>query len=1089
MKRTRSRRRRVRTSMLVQYVGVLLLLLSGSHRCSADDMSNTTTTKVETFEPTMEPTPEPTAEPTPTFLATLAPVLEQILTAPTVELENPGEINAYFHLDFDIRSGLLEEGHMNETEVALFEFFMGRMQRNYLPRDVYELIVVDCYFLQQGFFVDGDELIFFPSVLTEAPTVAPTMATTSSTIFPTAPTVVVEAATAQPQQPTPQATVTTTTTTSAPVTRAPQQSNNNNNNARQRWLESVQWNKQFALRQAKQTKGKHNNTTTIPSIKRNATLSSKQLSNNKKKKKRRFLQQQQQLTGLNGTHHFRYSFQMHYRSNSPRANLTDRPGELQEYVNTNKENISIGLAQIIGVLPYERLAIVNMNETAAITDAPTTSPSAAPSASFAPSAAPSISAAPSLSSSPSALPSNPPSQAPSLSPTLSPSAFPTFVSNQTELENVEVHFTVIAPPTAGYMNESQEEEFCAQMVSRTAVFAPDAVDRVVSECTFFVESFIVEAIPVTLAPTTQQELISTATPAPQTRRRLRRQPQPKQTNSSTTKNATLLPPSWRKTRSQWKRWISANKRNTTNTTTTSSTTTTTTNTILDQRRIQEASDSSVRHTYIYPFRMRYTSDSEDLENFTTLFLYNLADSAAWFNPMLTEILHLNASNELQIQQVTTFITKSSAPTMSLMPSESPTNFPTEPQPTYFPTLEPTERPPPTDGPTLGPSFFNENLTEAIASRADGTGNNDGEGSNGSNNENTLIIVIIVVAIVSLASLAGMAWFYKTRQSKMQQLLMENMSANAAEEHSSRSGARGRNKHGTVETSRGGRYDVTVATSPLSSSGDGMANYQMQRGGGNNLVMSPSTSESILSNPSLLSNGQGDDDDDEEEDLVAEVDDPLERHSKLSPLDELDRFKDQNLEKMRSDVEDNVTGMDGMMSQALTMALMPGGDNASGLLWAGASDPMQIEANALWEVTDWMKRNEGSSVDDKQTFMQLMLNKMVTSVRQGILGPDDASRTIHECAFLLNLQLANDLPPTTIILSGMRKTVRANDVLRAFRRFGHIDDAAVASNQRGFGVVRFRSPKAADDAHSKFKTGEIVVQDVAVQVRVLKPESQ
>jgi hypothetical protein len=83
-------------------------------------------------------------------------------------------------------------------------------------------------------------------------------------------------------------------------------------------------------------------------------------------------------------------------------------------------------------------------------------------------------------------------------------------------------------------------------------------------------------------------------------------------------------------------------------------------------------------------------------------------------------------------------------------------------------------------------------------------------------------------------------------------------------------------------------------------------------------------------------------------------------------------------------------------------------------------------------------------------MQEMLNKMVSSVRHGVLGPDDASRAIHECATLLNLQLASDLPVTTVIITGMRKTVIAADVIEAFREFGEIDDAAVASNQRGFG---------------------------------------
>lgn len=83
-------------------------------------------------------------------------------------------------------------------------------------------------------------------------------------------------------------------------------------------------------------------------------------------------------------------------------------------------------------------------------------------------------------------------------------------------------------------------------------------------------------------------------------------------------------------------------------------------------------------------------------------------------------------------------------------------------------------------------------------------------------------------------------------------------------------------------------------------------------------------------------------------------------------------------------------------------------------------------------------------------MQDMLNKMVSSVRHGVLGPDDASRAIHECATLLNLQLATDLPVSTVVVTGMRKTVTKADVVEAFREFGEIDDAAVASNQRGFG---------------------------------------
>jgi ferric-dicitrate binding protein FerR (iron transport regulator) len=119
-------------------------------------------------------------------------------------------------------------------------------------------------------------------------------------------------------------------------------------------------------------------------------------------------------------------------------------------------------------------------------------------------------------------------------------------------------------------------------------------------------------------------------------------------------------------------------------------------------------------------------------------------------------------------------------------------------------------------------------------------------------------------------------------------------------------------------------------------------------------------------------------------------------------------------------------------------------------------------------------------------MQEILNKMVTSVRYGVLKAEDASRTIHESAALLELPLAEELPMTTVLVSGMRKTATAEDMVKAMREFGDIDVAAVASGRRGFGVVRFRRLKSVERALRRYQSGEIVIQDVAVQVKVLKP---
>ena len=99
-------------------------------------------------------------------------------------------------------------------------------------------------------------------------------------------------------------------------------------------------------------------------------------------------------------------------------------------------------------------------------------------------------------------------------------------------------------------------------------------------------------------------------------------------------------------------------------------------------------------------------------------------------------------------------------------------------------------------------------------------------------------------------------------------------------------------------------------------------------------------------------------------------------------------------------------------------------------------------------------------------------------------PEVASRSIHECAHLLGLQLANKLPSETILLTGMQKTTTTEDVVQTFRAFGPVADAAVASSQRGFGLVRFKTQKAIAEAMQQFRTSEVVVKDVAITLRQL-----
>lgn len=244
---------------------------------------------------------------------------------------------------------------------------------------------------------------------------------------------------------------------------------------------------------------------------------------------------------------------------------------------------------------------------------------------------------------------------------------------------------------------------------------------------------------------------------------------------------------------------------------------------------------------------------------------------------------------------------------------------------------------------------------------------------------------------------------------------------------------------------------------------------------------PSHNNSLVSNKSLLSEGYS---------ICSESRD--EDNETCNLEDEFDQYKDQKLEKMRSDIEGTVTNFDGMMSQALTKALMDDDNELrdySELMRGGIGNSMEIEASVLCKMNDWLKRRERAPLEDRRAFIQETLNRMVASVRHGIIAPEDASRTIHESAAMLGLQLAENIPETAVIVTGMRKLVTRKDVLEAFREFGEIDDAAVSPNARGFGLVRYKSTKSVQRAMERFRIGEIVVQDVAVVIKVLKSDAR
>jgi len=207
-------------------------------------------------------------------------------------------------------------------------------------------------------------------------------------------------------------------------------------------------------------------------------------------------------------------------------------------------------------------------------------------------------------------------------------------------------------------------------------------------------------------------------------------------------------------------------------------------------------------------------------------------------------------------------------------------------------------------------------------------------------------------------------------------------------------------------------------------------------------------------------------------------------------DELDNYKNNDLEILRDAVEEAVDDVEGMLSLAMTQALTESED--AELPW-GSEDSGSIEASCLFETYDWLKRNEESPLDTRNEFFQEVINNTVITVLFGLMHPLEAAQLAHGVATVIGLPLLKELPKKTLVITGMRKTTDVDRgqhvILSAFERFGPIEAAAIAPNNRGFGFVRFSKPKSVQRALEKYRVAEIEIQNVSVSIKTLETSAR
>ena len=343
---------------------------------------------------------------------------------------------------------------------------------------------------------------------------------------------------------------------------------------------------------------------------------------------------------------------------------------------------------------------------------------------------------------------------------------------------------------------------------------------------------------------------------------------------------------------------------------------------LRRRRVQD--DPTTDVVLNLDYTMKYESRYHNVTTYPRRF-------QNWTNTNLETVLQqmqILGLNVTQVDKASRIVVSTPAPSASEAPSFPPTVIPTK---SFAPTLSAV----PTEGATIIPSIV-------PSSKPDG-------------HKTVNVVLIVVSIIIALAIIAiGLFIYYrkrkKTREMELQADAIKNKQGRDVETNSGRgwvatTGAASKLVYDKAESSEAKAYGSTFGKHSNGPSGlDDVGD-----------VVSPNGS--LVSNQSLLSRGNSMGGDSRDEADTTQI-----------FADEFDQYKDQNLEKMRADIEGNLEGCDGMMSQAVARALIDEDDLtvASDFLWGGGEGVTgpEIEASALGIITDWLKRNDKASAREK-----------------------------------------------------------------------------------------------------------------------------
>jgi hypothetical protein len=169
------------------------------------------------------------------------------------------------------------------------------------------------------------------------------------------------------------------------------------------------------------------------------------------------------------------------------------------------------------------------------------------------------------------------------------------------------------------------------------------------------------------------------------------------------------------------------------------------------------------------------------------------------------------------------------------------------------------------------------------------------------------------------------------------------------------------------------------------------------------------------------------------------------------------FFQHNLESLRQRVTASIPEAEDMVSRAIVNAFSEDRDSqtsfdSSSSCGSLAQTPIQIEADAIWETTEWIALNVDYAPcpdveDQKRVFMQKQIDAVFMHVRNERLNEDTATFVLSRVGTLLGMRLTNPVPIDTLILNDLDKNVDVETLIGSLCAFGEVKEAAVSVGRR------------------------------------------